>query len=523
MAWFKSNDGEGYEAAGANVAADGSYSIDFLGSKPVYVMAIHRVAKEGIAYPPIYYPGTFFRTDAKLITFDKKQRVDNIDIKLQREGGLILKGSVVDEAGRPVPEAFVVVNRRDMLFDLVTAYSDEQGRYQIQGLGNGGFQVHVDAVHRGFVRTRIPIDLDQTSKTRRRNFTLKRGVLISGKLVDEKGNDWPIGWSYGLARIVKNEHDKDWQNDYGSFSTSGFRNKYWPQEAEGRSGDHFRPGQGDYDDGQMIFPTKSTFVIQGMMPGHTMLSFSPKKKGQKVVRILQGGRDIMESGIDTQPGQEIKDVTIVIGTAAKEGSATESKPAPAQDLRAERNTDQAKAIAEIEKLGGGAKDTIPPSSPDKSATKEHWSLTLKETLLYALQNSKVIRQIGVQVQGGPTFLASSPEVASAIGKPGGATPGFNQGVFISRANTDISLTAFEKGVRNLISDVDAAYWELYFAHRNLQSAVQGRDRALQTWQKVKASGSTAPKPRPAKSIFSSAARPRRPCHSFTTTRTSSAT
>ena len=122
------------------------------------------------------------------------------------------------------------------------------------------------------------------------------------------------------------------------------------------------------------------------------------------MRILQGGRDIMESGIDTQPGQEIKDVTIVIGTAAKEGSATESKPAPAQDLRAERNTDQAKAIAEIEKLGGGAKDTIPPSSPDKSATKEHWSLTLKETLLYALQNSKVMRQSECRSREGRRFL-----------------------------------------------------------------------------------------------------------------------
>jgi hypothetical protein len=31
------------------------------------------------------------------------------------------------------------------------------------------------------------------------------------------------------------------------------------------------------------------------------------------VKILHDGRDIMESGIQTKPGQEIKDVTIVIG------------------------------------------------------------------------------------------------------------------------------------------------------------------------------------------------------------------
>ena len=66
----------------------------------------------------------------------------------------------------------------------------------------------------------------------------------------------------------------------------------------------------------------------------------------------------------------------------------------------------------------------------------------------------------------------------------GAIPGFNQGVLIARVNTDIALAAFEASVRNLVSDVETAYWELYFAYRNLDTAVQGRDSALQTWQKV---------------------------------------
>ena len=62
----------------------------------------------------------------------------------------------------------------------------------------------------------------------------------------------------------------------------------------------------------MVFPTKSTFLIQGMMPGQTMLGFSPQKEGQHVVKILHGGHDVLKSGIHTKPGQEIKDVTIVI-------------------------------------------------------------------------------------------------------------------------------------------------------------------------------------------------------------------
>ena len=62
----------------------------------------------------------------------------------------------------------------------------------------------------------------------------------------------------------------------------------------------------------MLFPTKSTFVIQGVMPGHTLIGFSPQKEGQKVAEILYDGRNVMESGIKTKPGQEIN-VTIVIG------------------------------------------------------------------------------------------------------------------------------------------------------------------------------------------------------------------
>jgi len=127
-------------------------------------------------------------------------------------------------------------------------------------------------------------------------------------------------------------------------------------------------------------------------------------------------------------------------------------------------------------------------SLSETAPKEHWSLTLKETLRYALQNSKVMRQIGAQFQGLRTLPASNPTSEPTIGKPAKAMPGVTEAVIIARVNTDISPAVFEEAVRNLVSDVGVAYWELYFAYRNLESAVQGRDRALRTWQKVKALG-----------------------------------
>jgi beta-lactamase regulating signal transducer with metallopeptidase domain len=314
LACFKSDDGERYRTEQARVdRTDGSYLLDCLSDKPAYVMAIDwSAAREGDAYPPIYYPGTFSRSDAKLITFDKAPSVDHIDIKLQKQGGLILEGTVRDEAGKPVPEAFLVVHRRDTLFDFVTAYSDAEGRYEIQGLGDGQFLVHVDAVHRGLVRMHTPVDIPRASKKTRLDFTLAKGVTISGKFVDEQGKEWRIGESYGSSEIVGKSQEPE--HDSATFSLTHFRNKYRPADIQQGAGGLFALGEGGYGSGEMVFPTRTTFVIQGMLPGDTKLSFSPKREHQMVQKILYNGRDIRKSGIKTKPGEEIKDVTIVIKT-----------------------------------------------------------------------------------------------------------------------------------------------------------------------------------------------------------------
>jgi outer membrane protein TolC len=70
-------------------------------------------------------------------------------------------------------------------------------------------------------------------------------------------------------------------------------------------------------------------------------------------------------------------------------------------------------------------------------------------------------------------------IAGPEGQPGN----FN-GVMISRIRADIRLADFEAGVRNLVNDVELAYWNLYFSYRNLDAARAGRDSALATWQKI---------------------------------------
>ncbi len=69
-----------------------------------------------------------------------------------------------------------------------------------------------------------------------------------------------------------------------------------------------------------------------------------------------------------------------------------------------------------------------------------------------------------------------------------AEPGFHfsNGVLIARVNTDISLADFEAGVRDFVSQVVDAYWELNFAYRDLDAKILARDRALETWHAVQA-------------------------------------
>lgn len=65
-----------------------------------------------------------------------------------------------------------------------------------------------------------------------------------------------------------------------------------------------------------------------------------------------------------------------------------------------------------------------------------------------------------------------------------AAPGVYNGVVLARINTDVALAEFENAVRNLVNDVEVAYWELYYQYRSYDAVIAGRDSALATWRKV---------------------------------------
>jgi outer membrane protein TolC len=77
-------------------------------------------------------------------------------------------------------------------------------------------------------------------------------------------------------------------------------------------------------------------------------------------------------------------------------------------------------------------------------------------------------------------------IAGPLGNNIQGVSGLNQGVIISRINTDITLTDFQAQIRNMVHDVEDLYWDLYLAYRNYDSLVTARNAALKIWQSVNA-------------------------------------
>lgn len=61
-------------------------------------------------------------------------------------------------------------------------------------------------------------------------------------------------------------------------------------------------------------------------------------------------------------------------------------------------------------------------------------------------------------------------------------PGQYNGILIARLNEDVALADFEGALIDLVADVEQAYWDLVVAYRVLNTQVQGREAAQQTYQ-----------------------------------------
>ncbi|MEW4489235.1 TolC family protein [Thalassoglobus sp. JC818] len=68
----------------------------------------------------------------------------------------------------------------------------------------------------------------------------------------------------------------------------------------------------------------------------------------------------------------------------------------------------------------------------------------------------------------------------------GSVPGIYNGLLIAKVNTDIDYHEFQLAVRDFLSNVENAYWDLYFGYRLLDAQKKGMEEALRVWNIKKA-------------------------------------
>ncbi len=68
----------------------------------------------------------------------------------------------------------------------------------------------------------------------------------------------------------------------------------------------------------------------------------------------------------------------------------------------------------------------------------------------------------------------------------GSQPGIYTGVLIAKVNNDISSSKFRGQMRDYVSNVINAYWDLYFAYRDFDAKRVAMERSRQTWQSYEA-------------------------------------
>ena len=74
------------------------------------------------------------------------------------------------------------------------------------------------------------------------------------------------------------------------------------------------------------------------------------------------------------------------------------------------------------------------------------------------------------------LLQGSGSLFNRIAGPS-QTPGIYNGILIARTNTEISQADFEEQAREFVSNVENAYWDLYYAYRELNAQTDARDAA----------------------------------------------
>lgn len=124
-------------------------------------------------------------------------------------GGLVIVGTVRDEAGTPVPG----VSIRSLERPPRRTQSDEAGRYQLEGLPRGERRLSVLTEHPGYVRKYVRTRVGEKAELTL-DITVERGATVSGFVVDRGGRPVPgariaIGQSFHALICLRAVSDRE--------------------------------------------------------------------------------------------------------------------------------------------------------------------------------------------------------------------------------------------------------------------------------------------------------------------------
>jgi hypothetical protein len=77
-------------------------------------------------------------------------------------------------------------------------------------------------------------------------------------------------------------------------------------------------GQGDAVGAMMVFPDETSFLLPAVAPGEIEIDFHPDGRDERVQAILYEGKDVWRTGLTIKPGQEVRDIQIVVASSGSQ-------------------------------------------------------------------------------------------------------------------------------------------------------------------------------------------------------------
>lgn len=131
-------------------------------------------------------------------------------------------------------------------------------------------------------------------------------------------------------------------------------------------------------------------------------------------------------------------------------------------------------------------------------------VNLRSTTLYDTNNAPVntfpsVWESILEAEVRQPLLQGAGLEFNRIAGPG-ALPGIYNGILIAKANTDITQHEFQIALRDFLSNVENAYWDLYYAYRVLDARKKALEQAQRVWNVKKAGVNQGQKDAPDESL-----------------------